>query len=168
MITLSLLGGESLCRRTLGFSFSQSASPFSAQPGSAGRWMQAGITAKTCQSDLAGAVPPSTAHAFARNVFTGTGSVSGALVETDCTFVFAPTSRGLFVLVVRLNLLLLLPLRHSFFFVRQLRPLSGHRYDGIVGFAARNDVHQLQTLARASPIVVCPVRHSRRPLDERR
>jgi hypothetical protein len=57
----------------------------------------------------------------------------------------------------------LLPFGRSFFFVRQPRPFSGHRYDDIVGFAARNDVRQLQTLARASPIVVCPVRHSRRP-----
>jgi hypothetical protein len=53
-----------------------------------------------------------------------------------------------------LNLLLLLPFGRSFFFVRQPHPLSGHRYDGIVGFAARNDVRQLQTLARAFPIVV--------------
>jgi len=63
------------------------------------------------------------------------------------------TTSGL--LVVGLNLLLFAP---------WMRPLPGHRYDGMVGFAARNNVHQLQTLARASPIVLCSVRHSRRPL----
>jgi hypothetical protein len=36
-----------------------------------------------------------------------------------------------------------------------------------VGFGARNDIHQLQTLARPSPIVVCPIRHSRRPFVTR-
>jgi hypothetical protein len=71
---------------------------------------------------------------------------------------------GLLLLVVGLNLLLLLPFGRPFFFVRHPRPLSGHPYEGIVRCAARNDVRQLQTLARASPIVACLVRHSRRPV----
>src|SRR5262249_2221446 len=70
---------------------------------------------------------------------------------------------GLFLLVVGLNLLLLLPFGRPFFFVRQSRPRSGHRYDGIVGFAARNNFRQLQTLACASTIPLCPGRHDRRP-----
>jgi hypothetical protein len=58
---------------------------------------------------------------------------------------------------------LLLPFGRSFFLVRHPRPLSGHRYEGIVGCAAQNNVRQLRTLARVVDNgLLCSPRPSRR------